>query len=536
MKLHSDYWDKSRPVPPKILLSMRDSQDISIEQYNRAIYINQGLYNREGVEQSLRNNMGEAFTSLPADKRERLILQHMGTDEQKHKEAFNELYGMAIEGTLTDIRVDTAFADGLITTDDKQRLKEYSTKFDQNQKEKINYMLRQIRRAVNDMGIQQNSPYYENLAESRFYEDTRLLDPHSKNFDKELEDSYRRIINTVGIELSKSVPFTTWFGMSETPQGKRFRRVAENIPSVPQYQQNINYSPLDNHQQIISISPNGLDNTANVQLPVPMSDDVPLQSSTNTPEPSNIFVGSDFLVHEIPHNESPVLSVPDMPNLRAPQNTSDNRPPYMPLSSAAPNLTPVQGMVDLTTSLLQGVEYKITDGYYAESKAYRNGRSHFAIDLRAPVGTPVQIPASGTPWTVDSTGYSSAAGNFIKISTTTNNGDNLQLMFGHLSSVDVQKKSVLTPGTVIAKSGNTGNTTGPHLHVSARINGKVIDPRKIDFGNSDGSASTQQTTFEEPVVTSEQEQLQQLRSIIFSGLKSGDLLSSGDFGLSHSRR
>ena len=51
----------------------------------------------------------------------------------------------------------------------------------------------------------------------------------------------------------------------------------------------------------------------------------------------------------------------------------------------------------------------------------------------------------------------------------------------HLSKFDVRKGQQVRIGQVIAKSGNTGYSTGSHLHYEVHINGRAVDPLKVDL-------------------------------------------------------
>jgi len=82
---------------------------------------------------------------------------------------------------------------------------------------------------------------------------------------------------------------------------------------------------------------------------------------------------------------------------------------------------------------------------------------HMGIDVATPLGTPVRAPFSGV--VVDASG--GAWGKSIYLV-----GRNVALRFSHLSSIDVPSGSVVRAGQVIAKTGNTGNSTGPHLDIT----------------------------------------------------------------------
>jgi murein DD-endopeptidase MepM/ murein hydrolase activator NlpD len=96
-------------------------------------------------------------------------------------------------------------------------------------------------------------------------------------------------------------------------------------------------------------------------------------------------------------------------------------------------------------------------------------RPHEGIDLAAPYGTPVVAPAAGTVERVTvQTGY----GNVLEI----DHGNGVETKYAHLSRIDVHVGQHVTRGQPIAAVGNTGLSTGPHLHYEVHVNGKVVDP------------------------------------------------------------
>ena len=78
---------------------------------------------------------------------------------------------------------------------------------------------------------------------------------------------------------------------------------------------------------------------------------------------------------------------------------------------------------------------------------------------------------------VTKVGYDSRSGSYIII-----RHGNYTVSYCHLSKVLVQKNAVVKPGEVVAITGNTGRSTGEHLHLSARYKGKYINPNiLLDF-------------------------------------------------------
>lgn len=96
---------------------------------------------------------------------------------------------------------------------------------------------------------------------------------------------------------------------------------------------------------------------------------------------------------------------------------------------------------------------------------------HFGIDYRASVGTAVKAAADGVV-SVTSRGWSGGYGNMILLS----HGGGLATRYGHLNQIAVSPGQSVSEGQVIGYSGNTGNSTGPHLHFEKIINGRPVRP------------------------------------------------------------
>ena len=94
---------------------------------------------------------------------------------------------------------------------------------------------------------------------------------------------------------------------------------------------------------------------------------------------------------------------------------------------------------------------------------------HTGIDLRASSGTKVFAANGGS---VTTSGYSSAWGNYIIIS----HGGGITTLYAHLSKRSVSKGDKVKQGSVIGYSGNTGYSTGAHLHFEIDKNGVSYDP------------------------------------------------------------
>jgi murein DD-endopeptidase MepM/ murein hydrolase activator NlpD len=101
-------------------------------------------------------------------------------------------------------------------------------------------------------------------------------------------------------------------------------------------------------------------------------------------------------------------------------------------------------------------------------------RMHKGIDFAVPIGTPVMAAGSGT---VEQAGWSNGFGNFLLI----NHGNSYATGYGHLSRIapGIHKGSHVHQGQVVAFSGNTGMSTGPHLHYEIRINKVQVNPLTV---------------------------------------------------------
>ena len=96
-------------------------------------------------------------------------------------------------------------------------------------------------------------------------------------------------------------------------------------------------------------------------------------------------------------------------------------------------------------------------------------RPHEGIDVTAPMGAPIVAPASGT---VVDVGRETGYGLIVEI----DHGNGIVTKYAHCSRVLVKKGQKVTRGEVIAAVGNSGLSTGPHLHYEIHINGRVVDP------------------------------------------------------------
>jgi len=129
------------------------------------------------------------------------------------------------------------------------------------------------------------------------------------------------------------------------------------------------------------------------------------------------------------------------------------------LLAAAPSIWPVRGWV--------------TSDFSVRLDPYTGERvMHEGLDIATAMGTPVRAPADGT---VVFGGVEGGYGHVLVI----DHGYGLKSRFGHLSRIDVKVGQKVHRGDYVAAVGNSGRSTGPHLHYEVRVNGVSDNPRKF---------------------------------------------------------
>jgi len=97
---------------------------------------------------------------------------------------------------------------------------------------------------------------------------------------------------------------------------------------------------------------------------------------------------------------------------------------------------------------------------------------HAGIDYSAQIGAPVLATADGT---VVYSGNKGAYGKVVEI----DHGQGLLTKYAHLSQIEVRLGQKVTRGQPIGAVGNTGRSTGPHLHYEVRLDGIALDPQRF---------------------------------------------------------
>lgn len=148
-------------------------------------------------------------------------------------------------------------------------------------------------------------------------------------------------------------------------------------------------------------------------------------------------------------------------------------------------------LVDAVNSMLGGgadgalggawskpVDARFGTRFGVRGSMWSSGR-HTGLDFPAAIGTAVKAVADGT---ISQTANGGPYGKHIMI----NHGSGLQSLYAHLSAILMKRGRGVAGGTEIGRVGDTGNTSGPHLHLEARVNGRAVDPMPFLTGAGKG--------------------------------------------------
>ncbi len=106
---------------------------------------------------------------------------------------------------------------------------------------------------------------------------------------------------------------------------------------------------------------------------------------------------------------------------------------------------------------------------YGVSSSIRSS-NHTGLDIATASGTPIKVVAAGT---VTHASYKGSYGNLVKV----DHGNGIESWYAHTSKMYVSAGQKVEAGEVIAAVGSTGNSTGSHLHLEIRVNGKHVNPQ-----------------------------------------------------------
>ncbi len=128
--------------------------------------------------------------------------------------------------------------------------------------------------------------------------------------------------------------------------------------------------------------------------------------------------------------------------------------------ASLPSIWPTRGWV--TSTFGDWRSFRLRAGGHS-------GRWHEGIDIAAPHGTPIMASGDGL---VTFVGYRSGYGNMVVV----DHGNGISTVYAHCSTVFVDEGKRVGRGMVIAGVGNTGRSTGPHLHYEVHVDGVPVNP------------------------------------------------------------
>ena len=116
---------------------------------------------------------------------------------------------------------------------------------------------------------------------------------------------------------------------------------------------------------------------------------------------------------------------------------------------------------------------RMSSGFgYRRDPFTRRGAMHSGLDFKGPIGSPIYSAAKGT---VSFVGRKAGYGKVVEIS----HGNGLKTRYAHMSKFRARVGQRVVAGDVIGAIGNTGRSTGPHLHFEVRINDRAVNPRPM---------------------------------------------------------
>jgi len=164
--------------------------------------------------------------------------------------------------------------------------------------------------------------------------------------------------------------------------------------------------------------------------------------------------------------------------------TGENPPPVAAAGAVAPELLappppappPARASRDReptgATTTVDGARFaRPGNGRLTSPYGPRWGRLHAGVDLAAGMGSPIRAVTDAT---VLSSGIDGAYGQSIRLL----HPDGTVTLYAHLSSLLVKRGNKVDAGQQIGREGNTGQSTGPHLHFEVHVNGTPVNPTR----------------------------------------------------------
>ena len=129
-----------------------------------------------------------------------------------------------------------------------------------------------------------------------------------------------------------------------------------------------------------------------------------------------------------------------------------------------------RGLQSIPQVLPASLEFVSSGFGYRADPFTGGGAFHAGLDFKGPIGAPIYAAAKGV---VSFAGQRQGYGNCIEI----DHGNGLLTRYAHMSAFRATLGQPVAPGTIIGAIGNTGRSTGPHLHFEVRLNDVPLNPR-----------------------------------------------------------
>ncbi len=144
----------------------------------------------------------------------------------------------------------------------------------------------------------------------------------------------------------------------------------------------------------------------------------------------------------------------------------NNRPVEAAYSSVI-----VSQPINITTQTETTVQLPLAPGSFGLSQRFH--LFHLAVDLAAPIGTPIKAIAAGRVIIANRNGF--GLGNYLVVKHSAD----FYSVYAHLNEILVQKDQEINKEVVIGTVGNTGFSTGPHLHLEVIVDNQKINPLTV---------------------------------------------------------
>jgi len=178
-----------------------------------------------------------------------------------------------------------------------------------------------------------------------------------------------------------------------------------------------------------------------------------------------------YAIEELRVKISSMLGVEATPSLESAFNNVDSKISGVKNFQALPEAyKKVSSEFQQYGELLFDEERYVPSGVPVEGFiSQKYGNSHKGLDFVTPIGTPVKATADGIVKNI-------SEDRFLGLVLTISHGSKYETLYGHLKEILVKRGKIVKKGDVIALSGNSGISTGPHLHYEIRYLGEHVDP------------------------------------------------------------